>query len=217
MKKSTKALLLVSGAAALVAGSVFGTLAFLTDSEEAVNTFTVGNVSIDLAETDVDGDNDTLANEYHLIPGGVYVKDPTVTVEAGSEDAYVRMLLTVHNASAVQDIIDNNGLTDYADFLGGWDNDVWEYVDFTLGEDKTITFEYRYNETVDGYADDGSEANVELPALFEELIIPETVTGEELAALSDGGFKMVVQGHAIQSAGFDNADAAWAAFDAQMN
>lgn len=217
MKKSTKALLLVSGAAALVAGSVLGTLAFLTDSEQAVNTFTVGNVSIDLAETDVDGDNDTLANEYHLIPGGTYVKDPTVTIEAGSEEAYVRMLLTVHNASAVQDIIDNNGLTDYADFLGGWDNSVWEYADFTLGDDNTITFEYRYIDTVDGFADDGSEADVELPALFEELIIPETVTGDELAALTDGGFKMVVEGHAIQASGFDNAEDAWAAFDAQMN
>ncbi len=219
MKKAGKALLICGGAAALVAGSVFGTLAFLSDSEEAVNVFTIGKVSMSLAETDVDGDGDTLRNEYRLVPGMEYTKDPTVTIDAGSEMAYVRMILTVHNHSAVQAIIDNekNNLTDYADLLGGWDETSWIYEDFTVDEDaNTIAFEFRYKETVDGFADDGSEADQELPALFETLKVPGTLDNDELQSLYDGGFKMVVEGHAIQSAGFENnEDGAWIAFDGQ--
>lgn len=219
MNKLGKALLIGGGAAVLVTGSVLGTLAFLTDSEQAVNTFTVGKVSMSLAETDVDNDGDTLANEYRLVPGMEYTKDPTVTIDAGSEQAYVRMILTIHNHTAVQAIVDNekNNLTDYADLLGGWDETSWIYKDFTVDEEaNTIAFEFRYKETVDGFADDGTEADLELPALFEKLIIPGTLDNTELQSLYDGGFKMVVEGHAIQAAGFeDNEDGAWVAFDGQ--
>ena len=43
MNKTTKSLLICLCAVMLVIGSVFGTLAYLTDSDSAVNTFTVGN------------------------------------------------------------------------------------------------------------------------------------------------------------------------------
>ena len=42
------------------------------------------------------------------------------------------------------------------------------------------------------------------------------MTGAELKSLYDGGFKMVVNGHAIQAAGFADEDMAWDAFDDQM-
>ena len=44
-----------------------------------------------------------------------------------------------------------------------------------------------------------------------------SLDGDELQSLYDGGFKMVVDGHAIQAVGFENAeDSAWAAFDNQI-
>ncbi len=210
MKTRTKAALLASGAVLLVAGSVLGTLAYLTDSESAVNTFTVGNVSIDLAETDVDGDGDPLKNEYRLVPGEEYVKDPTVTVNAGSENSYVRMVMTVYNWSVAEDaLVFTTPPSDT--LLGGYDSAVWVPSGVVLNDDEdTAAFEFRYYTTADGSAGDN-----ELPALFETLIVPGTVTGDELQALYDGGFKMVVEGHAIQAAGFQSADDAWAAFDAQ--
>lgn len=220
MKKQTKVLLMLSSAAALVTVSVFGTLAYLTSTKTAVNTFTIGKVSIDLEETDVDGDNDTLKNSYRLVPGAEYVKDPTVTVIEGSEEAYIRMILTVHNADTVNSIIadQTNGLTDFSDFLSGWDQEKWSLEgSVTDDEANTISYEYRYYQTVDGFADDGSEAAEELPALFEKLVVPSTLDGDELQALYDGGFKMVVEGHAIQAVGFEgNEDGAWSAFDAQI-
>ena len=97
----------------LVAASVLGTMAYLTDSKEVNNTFTVGNVSIKLDEAKVDdmgnlvkNQDGTLAdrvtqNAYKLLPGHEYVKDPTVTVLTPSVESYVRMKVTFNNAKAI--------------------------------------------------------------------------------------------------------------------
>ena len=77
----------------VVALSVAGTYAYLTDKTgPVVNTFTVGNVDIDLTETwntDTDGNGVNDAWKMQLIPGTSAVKDPTVTVLGGSEKCYL--------------------------------------------------------------------------------------------------------------------------------
>lgn len=77
----------------VVALSVAGTYAYLTDTTgPVVNTFTVGNVNIDLTETwntDTDGNGEADAWQAQLIPGKEYLKDPVVTVEPGSEKCYL--------------------------------------------------------------------------------------------------------------------------------
>ncbi len=227
MKTRSKVLLGVSGALLLVAGSVAGTLAYLTSTKSVVNVFTIGKVGITLDEAVVDNDGKAVdaenqrsdeGNEYHLVPGKRYDKDPTITVSDGSEEAYVRMMLTVHKASIVQEIIDNDAsLTDYADLFDGWDETAWIYEDFT--EDTTadtITFEFRYADTVSGMA-----GEQKLEPLFTELVAPGSITNDQMQELyTDDGddendFKVVVQGHAIQAVGFGDADEAWTAFDAQ--
>lgn len=213
MKTKSKLLVSGMGAVLVISGTVLGTLAYLTDSDTAVNVFTVGKVSIDLNETDVDGDGDTLANEYHLIPGTEYVKDPTVTVNSGSEASYIRMYLTVHNYSTVNELIADasNGLSDFTDFLGGMDDTAWLLKGSTTDDNEnTITYEYRYKESVAG-----ASGGLELEPLFETLIIPQTLDGDELQALYDGGFQIDVEAHAIQASGFDSEDIAWEAFTAQ--
>lgn len=96
MKKTKKVLILGLCAVLLVAASVLGTMAYLTDTAEVKNTFTVGNVAITLdeAKVDVNGVEVTPAtrvaeNEYKLMPGHEYIKDPTVHVAAGSEDCFL--------------------------------------------------------------------------------------------------------------------------------
>ena len=65
----------------VVALSVAGTYAYLTDKTgPVVNTFTVGNVNIDLTETTTD---------YKMIPGMTIHKDPMVTVKENSEDCWL--------------------------------------------------------------------------------------------------------------------------------
>lgn len=96
MKKKTKALMLVLCAVLLVTASVLGTMAYLTSTDKVVNTFTVGKVAITLDEAQVKEDGTPVAgaarvkqNAYHLLPGHGYLKDPTVHVQANSEDSFI--------------------------------------------------------------------------------------------------------------------------------
>ena len=78
--KMKKAIAMVLAVMLIVALSVAGTIAWLTDTtEEVENTFTVGNINIDLTETE---------NTYKIIPGTSQSKDPKVTVKGGSEAFY---------------------------------------------------------------------------------------------------------------------------------
>ncbi len=224
MKKSTKALLMTLCAVALVVGTLFGTLAYLTDSEAVTNTFTVGQVHIKLDEADVKSDgtletnNRVQSNEYHLLPGQSYIKDPTVTVEATSDESYIRMLVTVENYTDLKEAFP---VSKYAEWyagdvfllqylVNGWDNAKWistgnVSVDTTKD---TATYEFRYYTTATPAS--GPSDNGVLEPLFTEIKVPGTVNNEELAKLANVVIK--VEAHAIQAVGFDNADAAWTAF-----
>lgn len=81
-RSNLKPVALLLAIALLVGTAVGGTLAWLTDNSGPVmNTFTVGNIDIDLEET--------TGEEYKMIPGYTIDKDPFVTVMANSEKSYV--------------------------------------------------------------------------------------------------------------------------------
>lgn len=217
MKLKNKTLVLIICILVLLNFSMFSTLAWMTDTSQVVNTFTVGKVEIDLNETDVDEDGDTKKNEYKLIPGSELDKDPTLTVIKGSEESYIRMILNVHNASAVKAVIanDRHELDSFVDLLGGLNKTDWQLEGITENtSDNIVSYEFRYKNTVSGLDAQGKPLaeDVELTPLFTKLLVPGTLTTDELNALQEGGFKIVVEGHAIQQLGFDNADEAWAAF-----
>lgn len=91
--KARRALLSISLVLVMMMAAVGGTIAWLTDStDEIKNTFTVGNVDIDLTETANNSSNDGW--EAELNPGSVYVKDPKVTVIKGSEECYLFVEVT---------------------------------------------------------------------------------------------------------------------------
>ena len=210
MKKS-KPLVLALCAVLLVVSTILGTVAYLQDTASVVNTFTVGNVHLKLDEAVVDekgeptGGRTETGNAYHLLPGETYTKDPTVTVLKGSEESYVRMMLTLNCASELDAIFAPNGAV-LTEIFKGYDATKWEYVDVTRGNDNTITYEFRYFETVE--AEDN--ADLVLDALFDTVTVPNTMTGDQLATIAD--LEITVEAHAIQATGFDTADEAWAAF-----
>lgn len=77
-----KALFIMLSAALIVCATVAGTLAWLTDTTDpVVNTFTVGDINIELKET--------TGKTYKMVPGIELVKDPAVTVKAGSEACWL--------------------------------------------------------------------------------------------------------------------------------
>lgn len=241
MKTRSKALLLTLCAVLLVAASVLGTLAFLTSTDKVENTFTVGSVNITLDEAKVDtagkvnGNDRVKANEYHLLPGHTYTKDPTVTVKNGSESAYVRMKVTFNNAAAIIALCTDPKFADdgptgvenayplirMVKFVEAnaakWDGIIPDNMVETeemLADEKyfvadktndTLTYYFYYNTTV--AAPDG---DVKLETLFDEVTVPEWVTGEQLAKLDK--FQITVVAEAIQADGFKDADEAWAHF-----
>lgn len=83
MKKKILTLGLVAALSATAA--IGGTLAYFTDDARATNTFTVGNVDIELVEPSW---NESAAKD--LVPGQIVAKDPTVMNE-GANACYVRV------------------------------------------------------------------------------------------------------------------------------
>ena len=218
-KTKTKALLMSLCAVLLVAASVLGTMAYLTDSKEVNNTFTVGNVAIKLDEAKVDEngtqvvdkDGNPVArvteNEYKLLPGHTYVKDPTVTVLTPSVASYVKMTVTFTKANALDAIFAPTG-ADLTSIFGGYDAATWIYKGNTK-EGDTRTYEFWYKTTVDATA-----AAQTLEPLFTSIIVPGTINNDQLKSID--GMTINVNAYAIQADGFKNADAAWAAFAAQQ-
>jgi len=240
MKK--KSLIMLVCALMIVSSVAFGTIAYLTDRAGVTNKFTIGDVDIVVDETEVDENGDPIENpnydpenpgnedpyqrteeenEYPLIPGSEYVKDPTMTVKAGSEEAYARMVVTITNAAEIDAIFAElqtqypakypNGFVP-GDFVTGRDNAVWVYTGTMYKNEvlNTYTLEFRYFEPVKATG----EENMELEPLFETIKFPGELTNAHLSTLTD--FEVRVDGHAIQTTGFTTADEAWAAFDAQM-
>ena len=113
MKKRIVTIALV---VALVAIAAVGTLAYFTDTDDATNTFVVGNVSIDLIEKERDGNGGTKEftqgkKLYPIVGSAQGEKDalgmPTaknyvdkmVTIEnTGSEKAYIRAYFAIPSA-----------------------------------------------------------------------------------------------------------------------
>ncbi len=193
-----------------------GTIAYLTDTDEVVNSFTVGNIGMDVNESPVDengqkveGGTPTEGNQYHLVPGKTYWKDPYVTIHAKSEECYVRMIATITEAKNVLDVMGADFLPETC--VKGWDNTVWVPQDMVYDEDANeLICEFRYYETVDNSL---SDLALELEPLFTELVIPGDLTNEDLKTLQNMQIKVV--GHAIQAATFADEVEAWAAFTAQ--
>lgn len=113
MKKKIIAVCLV--VCLLAIAVVGGTLAYMTDTDERTNTFTAGKVGLSLDEAKVkldedpdsasfgdliaDGTDRVVAGDadpnYHLFPAMTVTKDPTITIDEYSENAWVGAKVTV--------------------------------------------------------------------------------------------------------------------------
>lgn len=225
--KARKILVSLAALALVAAISIGGTIAYLTSNDEVVNTFTVGNVAIKLDEADVNTSGDLLykqadgtlgttktneiadrvkANDYHLLPGHTYTKDPTVTVLAGSETSYIKMTVTFSKANELDAIFAPTG-AELTSIFNGYDAANWTYKGNTKNTtDNTRTYEFWYKETVSTTKDSATV----LDALFDSITVPGTITKEQLATIQ--GMTITVNAYAIQADGFNTPEAAWKEF-----
>lgn len=113
MKKKIVALCLVVALALTAIGGA--TLAYFTDNDQVNNTFTIGDLQIDLYEkTDIDGDGrleDQEFQEYleysNIMPGDALPKQAHIRNESDKNAAYVRVAVVMNNVMAINDAIDN--------------------------------------------------------------------------------------------------------------
>lgn len=185
MKNTKKILALLLCAALLVVASVAGTLAYLTDDDDATNTFTVGNVEIELKEyavdkqtgvksaTEVDG-----LEDLELVPGRTIEKNPFILVGDSSEDCW----LFVKIENNLGDAVTITGLT-------GW-TEVGGHPGY-----------YRYQTTV--------KAGAKIP-VFESVTVAADMTYAQLNGIADKS--IVITAYAVQAEGVDQQNA-WDALD----
>ena len=197
-KKILVTLAVVACALLLVAGSIVGTLAYLTSTASVTNTFTVGDVKITMTESKVDkygvkvtGADRVDENEYKLIPAHTYTKDPTIYVEAKSEKCYV--FVKVENGISAIEVAEDDGDTIAEQMIAnGWENysgNVWYYNADGVN-------------TVDA---SGSNANIPI-TVFETFTI--AADNVDISTYEDKEIKITA--YAIQADGLD-LDEAWAA------
>ena len=183
MKKKITAIFLC---VALLATAIVGaSLAYFTDTDNQANTFTVGNVTITLDETDVDKYGVAIpdvprtdANEYRLIPGHSYTKDPIIHVDSLSEDCYlfVKVVNGIKNYEAATTIADQMTAKD------------WKVVD----ADKGI---YVYAQ---GTADKTAVAAGSNVTVFENFTIADNAN----ITASGAALNVDVTAYAVQAEGF---------------
>lgn len=223
--KLRRILLTVCSAALLVCVTVGATVAYLTSTDEVKNTFTVGKVAITLDEAAIKQDPDSKnwvedatqprvkENTYKLLPGITYAKDPTVTVKAGSEKAYVRVLVTINKRDVLDQLFkDNNiAISSVVDVNAKWKvasnktEDKSVEVDGKTTVEKNRIYELRYDSIVDA-----ATADKVLEDVFTKITVPGNLENDDIKNLDNLKINVVAQ--AIQADGFASADAAWAAF-----
>lgn len=185
-----KRLMTVLAIVLVIAMSVAGTYAFLTSQASVENTFTVGQIGITLDEAKVDeygvavqGADRVTANEYKLIPGHYYVKDPIIHFAADSEAAYLFVkvengLADIEAGTTIAAQIAANGWT----ALNGVENVYYKEVPANTG---TTAVDYK--------------------------VFGSFELTDDAAVAQYGNAKIKVTAYAVQQDGFSSAADAWGA------
>ena len=156
--------------------AVGGTLAYFTAEDDATNTFTVGNVKIDLTEPNWKESGSQDAPEVY--PTEPLQKDPTVT-NTGANPCFVRISVTGW------DCLINAGLSE--------NNIIYrtDYVDGKLGENWVLHTDgyFYYNKVL--------AVGEKTDALFDQIVVPaDLVNGD-----GETEFDIQVNAYAVQAQG----------------
>ena len=206
MKKTKKIAALLLAAVLLVSATVAVTVAYLTAETGVVtNTFEVGNVQIDLDEVKVDeygAIDETVSgrvkeNDYTLIPGHEYVKDPTVYVEFGSQPCwlFVKVVNGLERIEAEDGTLMSDGTTKYVSIEKQMEANGWRSLD-------GVNNVYYYKTIIDA-----RKAKVEKLVFANFMLDGEAVFEDD--SHNETYDDVTIDAYAIQADGFDTALKAW--------
>ncbi len=176
-------------------------------------------------------------DDIHLLPGRKIPKDPTVTVLEGSENCYLRVKVTVDVSAGYKKPTDEgtNGTTPWEDEFEAWakqfayayirngetpgfNSEDWTVVESEQGDcvinpnESTITYILTYKNGSTKNIVEKPESDKEFP-VFTHVEVGRYQDNADLAKLA--GMKINVVAEAIQADGFEDATAAWKAFEDQ--
>lgn len=241
-----KNIILTALSLALVAAvSIGGTLAYLTDRDSEVNTFTLGEVQIEL--------NEEFEQGADLLPGVKVTKNAKITNE-GDSDAYVWMTLAVPAALDDADATLGAGNVLHWNMPGCFWNgyhDQEKYINSGItngylpegstgvaGEDSWINKNESVKETIDGVVYNvytfkyvgaivpDETTNIAVSDVYIDAAVDVTTDGQWYKVVngeateiswndSMGAPKVIVSAYAVQAEGFNNVDEAYAAYQKQ--
>lgn len=183
MKKKIISLCLVAALAVVaIAGA---SLAYFTDKDAKTNTFTLGNVDIELNE-------ENWAAPTAAVPDVEYAKDPVVT-NIGENDAWIRVDVTLSDAEAFTAAAEKHNITDLATIFADHDEEKWTLAGTPVYDDEanTLTYSYYYNTVL--------AVGESTEALFTSVTIPAEFDNEDMKEIR-ADFTIDVTAHAIQTA-----------------
>lgn len=183
MKKKIISLCLVAALAVVaIAGA---SLAYFTDKDAKTNTFTLGNVDIELNE-------EKWEEPIAAVPDVEYAKDPVVT-NIGENDAWIRVDVTLSDAAAFTAAAARHQITDLATIFADHDETKWTLAGTPVYDDEanTLTYSYYYNTVL--AVDKSTEA------LFTSVTIPAVFDNDDMKEIR-ADFTIDVTAHAIQTA-----------------
>lgn len=220
MKKKLLAFAMVFALAAVVVG---GSLAYFTDTDAKDNTFTTGNVDIELIEKFGDNNPDT---PEKLLPATGSAQAGTlkngVTKEVsvkntGSEDAYVRVHIAIPNVldngsdtfDAGKNVLHFNfakdsigeGKWDWSKTSGTPYEDDWNYYETSINNVK-------YNVYVVTYGTALKTGEVTPEKAMHQVYLDSKVTNADVEKINetlDKNWKILVVAEGTQAAGFEDA------------
>lgn len=200
-RKNSKKIVIGALSICLVAAmAIGGTMAFLTDSEQVTNHFSLGDLDITIDEPgweddthenpdDPDGPDEPGDGE-DLVPGDTKDKDPTVTAVEGN--SYMRVVMTIKDRDSGEVITDTARLDlilqtiRYAEgdaIVEGTPYALADLASYNTVNSKFVKDTERSSDGVYYYNYDGIFNKDDKAVLFTDIVIPTDWNQEELNTL----------------------------------
>lgn len=205
MKKKIMAIALsIAIISILVVGA---TLAYFTDTKDAKNVFTVGNVKIELTEPH-------WVEDAQLLPGREIAKDPTI-INTGKNDAYLRVKIEIPQADLqdkifpILNVVDAKTVIDQ-NVIKGFVSADWEEIVVSTDDvynevTNTRTITLYYNKVL---------KVADTVKVFDVIKVPTTLNSDSFKDLDDKP-TITIYAEAIQAEGFTTIRKAFEAFDSK--
>lgn len=188
-------ILVTALALSIIAILSVGTLAWFSDEDSVTNKFYIADsddtnpddiFSVDVWEENKVGSITHGGIVYKdILPGDELVKKARVE-NTGHYDQFIRVIVKISDAEAWLSAVGSDFVIENC--FTGFDASVWTNISKTV-ENDTLTYVLYYNKAL---------AEGEVIELFDEVVIPTSLTQEQAAAFK-GGFTIDVKAQAVQT------------------